>query len=75
MLYRHRDNRDYFGVPLLIAAGYADPAGMTIEACGLFCDSQSVPYRFMGLTDGFQCSTSSAQYKICIVFANLDTLV
>ena len=49
-----RDNRD-FGYPLFIGAGYADPAGMTIEKCADFCESQSVPYRFMGITDGFQC--------------------
>ncbi|KAF8258450.1 WSC domain-containing protein [Lactarius quietus] len=29
---------------------------MTIENCAAFCDSQAVPYRFMGITDGFQCS-------------------
>ncbi|KAI9449274.1 hypothetical protein BJY52DRAFT_1227860 [Lactarius psammicola] len=45
-----------FGYPLLIGPGYADPAGMTIEKCAAFCGSQQVPYRFMGLTDGFQCS-------------------
>jgi hypothetical protein len=51
---RLRDNRD-FGLPLFIGAGYADSAGMTIEKCADYCDSQSVPYRFMGITDGFQC--------------------
>ncbi|KAI9439357.1 WSC domain-containing protein [Lactarius indigo] len=29
---------------------------MTIESCAAFCDSQSVSYRFMGLTDGSHCS-------------------
>ncbi|KAI9449273.1 WSC domain-containing protein [Lactarius psammicola] len=29
---------------------------MTIEKCAAFCDSRPVPYRFMGLTNGFQCS-------------------
>ncbi|KAH9032994.1 WSC domain-containing protein [Lactarius pseudohatsudake] len=54
-LFCLEDNRD-FGFPLLTGAGFADPAGMTIEKCANFCDSQSVSYRFMGLTDGFQCS-------------------
>ncbi|KAH8985361.1 WSC domain-containing protein [Lactarius akahatsu] len=46
----------YIGLPLFTGAGYADPAGMTIEKCAAFCDSQPVSYRFMGLTYGFQCS-------------------
>ncbi|KAI9449280.1 WSC domain-containing protein [Lactarius psammicola] len=49
------DNRK-IGLPLFIGAGYADPAGMTIEKCAAFCDSRPVSYRFMGLTYGFQCS-------------------
>ncbi|KAF8258448.1 WSC domain-containing protein [Lactarius quietus] len=49
------DNRD-IGYPLFTGAGYADSAGMTVEHCAAFCDSQSVSYRFMGITDGFQCS-------------------
>ncbi|KAN0133552.1 WSC domain containing protein [Lactarius tabidus] len=53
--YCFEDNRN-FGAPLFTGAGYADPAGMTIEKCADFCESQSVPYRFMGITDGFQCS-------------------
>ena len=57
---RFRDNRD-FGYPLFIGAGYADPAGMTIEKCADYCDSQSVPYRFMGITDGFQCCKSTTK--------------
>ncbi|KAI9439171.1 WSC domain-containing protein [Lactarius indigo] len=54
-LFCLEDNRD-IGFPLLTGAGFADPAGMTIEKCADFCDSQPVSYRFMGLTDGFQCS-------------------
>ncbi|KAH8991415.1 WSC domain-containing protein [Lactarius hatsudake] len=50
-----QDNRDN-GLPLLTGAGYADPVGMTIEKCAIFCESQPVSYRFMGITDGFQCS-------------------
>ncbi len=34
---------------------------MTIEKCAAFCDSQPLSYRFMGLTNGFQCCTSSAK--------------
>jgi hypothetical protein len=33
---------------------------MTIEKCAYFCESQSVSYRFMGITDGFQCCMSTA---------------
>ncbi|KAI9449275.1 hypothetical protein BJY52DRAFT_1227861 [Lactarius psammicola] len=54
--YCIEDNRYSIGVPLLTGTGYADPASMMIEKCAAFCDSQSVSYRFMGLTDGFQCS-------------------
>ncbi len=39
----------------------ADPANMTIENCVAFCDSQPVSYRFMALTEGFECCTSSAK--------------
>jgi hypothetical protein len=46
---------------MFTGAGYADPAGMTIEKCADFCESQSVPYRFMGITDGFQCSMSTSK--------------
>jgi len=42
--------------PLFIGASYADPVGMTIDNCAAFCDSQPVAYRFMGLTNGTQCS-------------------
>ena len=56
-----RDNRD-FGLPLFIGAGYADSTGMTIEKCAAFCSSQSVPYRFMGITAGFQCCMSIAKW-------------
>ena len=55
-----RDNRN-FGIPLFTGAGYADPAGMTIEKCADFCESQSVAYRFMGITDGFQCCMSTSR--------------
>ena len=41
------------------AAGYDDPVGMTIENCANFCDSQPVTYRFMGVTEGSQCCTST----------------
>ncbi len=34
---------------------------MTIEKCVAFCDSQPVSYRYMGLTDGFQCCTSTTE--------------
>jgi hypothetical protein len=34
---------------------------MTIEKCANFCDGQPVAYRFMGLTDGFQCCTSTSK--------------
>jgi hypothetical protein len=61
-----RDNRD-IGEPLFIGAGYADSVGMTIEACANFCDSQSVSYRFMGITDGFQCCMSTAK-EITLTF-------
>ena len=50
-----------FQYHLFLAAGYADPAGMTIEKCADYCDSQSVPYRFMGITDGFQCCKSTTK--------------
>lgn len=44
---------------------------MTIAACANFCDSQPVPYRFMGITDGFQCcASSSAQDMRLIIFGN-----
>ena len=44
---------------------------MTIAACANFCDSQPVPYRFMGITDGFQCcASSSAQDMRLFVFGN-----
>jgi hypothetical protein len=33
---------------------------MTIEKCADFCDSQSVPYSYMGITDGFQCCMSTS---------------
>ncbi|KAH8985360.1 WSC domain-containing protein [Lactarius akahatsu] len=48
------DNRA-FGLPLFTGAFYADSA-LTIEKCIAFCDSQPVSYRYMGLTDGFECS-------------------
>jgi hypothetical protein len=57
VLYRN----DSVDKPLFIGAGYADPTGMTIEKCADFCDSQPVSYRFMGLTDGFQCCTSTSK--------------
>ena len=63
MFFLHRDNTYSIGVPLFIGPGYADPAGMTIASCAAFCDSQLVPYRFMGITDGFLCGTSLAQDK------------
>ena len=52
-----RDNRSYpnFNIALLTGAYYADPVAMTIESCIAFCDSQPVSYRFMAVTDGFQC--------------------
>ena len=53
-----RDNRP--SEPLFTGAGYADPSGMTIENCANFCDSQSVAYRFMGITEGYICSMSTA---------------
>ncbi|KAH8985362.1 WSC domain-containing protein [Lactarius akahatsu] len=49
------DNR-IMGLPLLTGAYYADPANMTIENCVAFCDSQPVSYRFMAVTNGFECS-------------------
>jgi hypothetical protein len=55
-----RDNRD-IGDPLFTGAGYADSTGMTIEACANFCDSQSVSYRFMGITAGYECCMSTAK--------------
>ena len=33
---------------------------MTIENCANFCDSQPVAYRFMGITEGYICSMSTA---------------
>jgi hypothetical protein len=33
---------------------------MTVEKCAAYCDSQPVSYRFMGITDGFQCCMSTA---------------
>ena len=45
---------------MFISAGYDDSTGMTIEKCAEFCDSQTVPYRFMGITAGYQCSMSTA---------------
>src|SRR6267378_4116291 len=54
-----RDNRDW-GYPLLTGAGYADSAGMTVEKCAAYCESQPTPYRFMGITDGFQCCMSTS---------------
>ncbi|KAH9032990.1 hypothetical protein EDB85DRAFT_1890429 [Lactarius pseudohatsudake] len=68
--YCIEDNRYSIGVPLLTGAGYADPAGMTIEKCAAFCDSQSVPYRFMGLTDGFQCTCDNFFENIFEVWGN-----
>jgi hypothetical protein len=59
-----RDNRSSFDRPLLTGAYYADPVGMTIESCIAFCDSQPVSYRFVGVTDGFQC---------CALFPSGDT--
>jgi len=50
------DNRSNFNKPLLTGAYYADPDAMTIESCLAFCDNQPVSYRFMAITDGFQCS-------------------
>lgn len=49
------DNR-IMGLPLLTGAYNADPANMTIENCVAFCDSQPVSYRFMAVTNGFECS-------------------
>ncbi|KAI9449281.1 hypothetical protein BJY52DRAFT_1227867 [Lactarius psammicola] len=49
------DNRN-IGLPLLTGAYYADPANMTIENCVAFCDSRPVSYRFMAVTNGFECS-------------------
>ena len=46
---------------MFIGAGYADSTGMTIEKCAEFCGSQSVPYRFMGITAGYQCCMSAAK--------------
>ena len=54
-----RDNRSNFNKPLLTGAYYADPDAMTIESCVAFCDNQQVSYRFMAITAGFQCCTSS----------------
>ena len=34
---------------------------MTIEKCADFCESQSVSYRFMGISDGYQCCMSTAK--------------
>ena len=34
---------------------------MTIAKCANFCESQSVPYRLMGITDGFQCCMSTSR--------------
>ena len=50
----------YDGSPLFTGAGYADSVGMTVENCANFCDSQSVPYRFMGITEGYICGMSTA---------------
>ncbi|KAH9023807.1 WSC domain-containing protein [Lactarius hengduanensis] len=50
------DCRTTFGLPLLTGPVFADTTGMTIEKCAAFCDSQAVPYRFMGITDGSVCS-------------------
>jgi hypothetical protein len=44
---------------------------MTIEACANFCDSQSVSYRFMGITAGFQCCMSTAKEIALILLTYL----
>ena len=54
-----RDGRRQ-GDPLFSGAFYADPVGMTIENCANFCDSQPEPFRFMGIADGSDCCTSTA---------------
>jgi len=43
--------------PLLEGPWYNDYSGMTLESCAAFCDSQSVSYRFMGITEGTHCGT------------------
>jgi hypothetical protein len=44
---------------------------MTIEKCVNFCESQSVSYRFMGITDGFQCCMSTANEITLILLTPL----
>ncbi len=61
------------GLPLLTGAGYADPVGMTIEKCATFYDNQPVSYRFMGITDGFQCCMSTAR-EIALTFSNIPSV-
>ena len=65
-----RDNRE-LGLQLFTGAGYADSVGMTIEKCATFCDSQSVPYRFMGITDGYECCMSTPTTKDITDFADI----
>ena len=48
------------GDPLFNGAGYADSVGMTVGNCANFCDSQSVPYRFMGISEGYICGMPTA---------------
>ncbi|KAH9161006.1 WSC domain-containing protein [Lactarius sanguifluus] len=50
------DGGSPYHLPLLNGASYDDHTNMTIESCAAFCDSQSVSYRFMALTDGSHCS-------------------
>ncbi|KAI0263600.1 hypothetical protein BC834DRAFT_303942 [Gloeopeniophorella convolvens] len=54
----YEDNRNFpnFHFPLLTGAYFVDTTGMTIEECFAFCENQTQPFRFAGLTDGFQCS-------------------
>ena len=55
-----RDGR-YIGYPLFSGAFYSDPVGMTVENCANFCDSQPEPFRFMGITYGSDCCTSTTK--------------
>ncbi|KAI0263603.1 WSC domain-containing protein [Gloeopeniophorella convolvens] len=48
-------NSDLF-LPLFTGAFFVDTTGMTIEECISFCDNQTQTFRYVGLTDGFQCS-------------------
>ncbi len=47
---------------------------MTLEKCAAYCESRPTPYRFMGITAGFQCckSTSNVLARNLLMYLACD---